>query len=98
MNLFETIPIEIQKEILGLCVTVKNLLSLKLVCKRFKKLVEEVYDPNIPEGKHFKWNAKHKNTKEVSRLLKYNRILRGIDKYGCLLDICCLADLQSRLL
>ena len=80
MGLFDLLPIEIQRQIIEQIVTFKNLLALKLVSKRFKKLVEQIHDPNEPEGKHLKWSLSHGYHQEVARLLRDERILKGFNE------------------
>lgn len=81
MDLFDLLPNEILVEILGQIISPQNLLSLKLVCRRFKQIVECVCDPNELEGKHFRWNVKRNNVQEVARLLQDERILNNMNHF-----------------
>ena len=95
-SLFYKIPIEIQREIIGLVViTPKNLVSLKLVSKKFKRLVEQVYDHNEPNGIHFWYNIFHENHQEVARLLQDKCILNAFNQYNYFSDICSFGDLST---
>ena len=95
MDLFTLLPLEIQKEIIEQAVTSKNLLALKLVSKRFKKLVEQIHDPNEPEGKHLKWNVWHGHQSEVARLLSDERILSGFNEYKYFHILCASSDIET---
>ena len=95
MDLFESIPNEIVEEVLRFAVTAKNLTSLKLVCKRFKSLVDIVYDHNEPKGKHFQWNLQCEHHLEVARLLQDDRILAQVDQYHYLYYAVCFGELDT---
>ena len=81
MDLFGLLPTEILKEILAITATTEDLLSLKLVCKRFKTLIDLVYDHNKPDGIHFMWNMRQGNSLEVKRLLGDDRIISMANQY-----------------
>ena len=81
-------PIELQEYIFGFTVSVESILILKLVSKRFKLLVEKVFDPNYPNGRPFLWNCRKGNWKEVDRLLRDERIILQVNRYHYLVRIC----------
>ena len=91
-SLFYEIPNEIQQKIIALIVTQENLISLKLVSKKFKRLVEQVYNHNEPNGIHFWWNISNGNREEVARLLQDKYIL---NEYNYFSDICFFGDLPT---
>ena len=95
MSPFYVVPIEIQKKIIELLVTKENLLSLKLVSKKFKRLVEQVYDHNQPSGKHFWWNTTNGNHKEVARLLQDEQIMQVFNQYNYFENVCDLELVRS---
>lgn len=88
MSKFLDLPIEIQEQILQFTITVHNILTIKLVCKKFKLLVEKVFDHNCLEGKHFKWNIKNKHENEVKRLLQDDRIINEANNYDYFVYAC----------
>lgn len=75
------LPNEILEEILCFVVCTRNLLTLKLVCRRFKELVQGIYNHNEPRGRHFQWNLAHGNHQEISRLLEDRHIINAANQY-----------------
>lgn len=91
---FDSIPNEILEQILGYIVSRRNLVSLKLVCKRFKQLVDYIYDPTESGGKHLLWNLECGNSLEVTRLLQDERILNNVNQGHYFYDIAVFGDLS----
>lgn len=94
MTGFLQLPIEIQQYILEFTVTVENLTSLKLVSKRFKVFVEQVFDHNYSNGKPLRWNLSHKNRQEVMRLLNDERVLLQTSKYSYMENVWYYGDID----
>lgn len=95
MDWFECLPKEIWSRIMEFTATSsKTLLSLKLVCKKFKVLVEKVYDHNEPSGKHFRWNIECGHKQEVARLLQDERILIGMNRFQYFYYLCAFGELR----
>ena len=92
MNLFSKLPNELQEYILGFATTLQNLRDLKLVCKRFKLLVERIFDPNCLGGRSVFWNLCHRNTLETKRLFRDERIISQASKYYYFAQACCYGD------
>lgn len=94
MSLFLRLPIELQEYITKYAVAVENIKTLKLVCKRLKFLVEQVFDHNCLNGKPLLWNLSHKNRQEVERLVRDERIILKANEYGYFTNICLDGDLD----
>lgn len=94
MNLFDVLPNEILEKVLDPIVSRENISLLKLVCKRFKEVVERIYDYSGDAGRHFQWNALYGYTNEINRLLQDDRVFKDACVYKYFYYVVVSGDLQ----